>query len=78
MWFAQLDRFGYTLTVIEKTRQKAIDALMTEYEKAFININGFNPKDETNDRGYTELSYYDEARSDIEIMKLISGKVEWF
>ena len=78
MWIATLNRFGYTLTVIEKTRQKAIDALMAEYEKAFININGFNPKDEINDRGYTDLSFYDEARNDIEIMKLTSGKVEWF
>lgn len=78
MWFATLERFGYTLTVIEKTRQGAIDALMAEYEKAFIDINGFSPKDEINDRGFTDLSYYDEARSDVEITKLTSGHVEWF
>lgn len=78
MWFAQLDRFGYTLTVIESSRQRAIDALMSEYETAFINQNHFSPRDEINDRGWTNNSFYDEARNDIVIYKLTRGNVEWW
>ena len=78
MWLGQLDRFGYTLTVLESTKQKAIDAIMADYEEHFVLINGFSPKDETNDRGRTDNSYYDEAKSCIELRELKKGSVEWW
>lgn len=78
MWLGQLDRFGYTLTVLESTKQKAIDAIMASYEKAFIDINGFDPREEENDRGWTNNSFYDEAKECIELRELKRGSVEWW
>lgn len=78
MWLGQLDRFGYTLTVLESTKQKAIDAIMADYEKAFRDANGFDPREEVNDRGWTDNSYYDEAKTDIELRELKKGSVEWW
>lgn len=43
MFFIQLDRFGYMLTAIGKTRNDVKKTIMDEYKRAYKNINGCGP-----------------------------------
>ena len=60
-------RFGYDLTVIEETEEKAIKALMKEYRRTYKNINSEPPTKE-------EIR---NAEEDIEIQVYKIGEVVW-
>lgn len=77
MVYAELDRFGYTLSVIADTEEKAVNALMTEYEKAYENINGTSPHDEICDYVGGDVTFYDNAKEDIVITGYTKGVVTW-
>ena len=40
IWIGELDRFGYTLTVVCESEKKCREALSAEYQKAYANCNG--------------------------------------
>lgn len=69
VYYATLDRFGYDMEVIETSKQKAIDAIMHEYAKAYVQRNcgvgEFYEEDRLN------------AKADIEIQEMEIGRVEW-
>ena len=41
VWVATLERFGYTLMVVERTKQKAVDALVGVYKQTYQQYNEF-------------------------------------
>lgn len=68
MTLITLDRFGYDLTVIDETKEKAIKAMLKEYRRAYAKWNnGARPTKE-------ELEAVDDA---MRITELTLGKVEW-
>ena len=67
MVLAILYRFGYDLTVIETTEEKATETLMKEYNRAYRNINNEPPTKE-------EIS---NAKDDIEYNLFRIGDVVW-
>ena len=72
VYYATLYRFGYDLDVISDTKEHAVDAIMTEYKKAYYERNE-DDEDAMND---FEI-YYKNAITDIEIIEMELNKVEW-
>ena len=66
---ASLYRFGYELTVAARSQKQAHDALMEEYDRAYVDING------EDDEEFADLRA--EAERCIEYSTLQIGKVEW-
>lgn len=79
MYMATLDRFGYDLTVIETTKEKARAALIEEYIRAFKQRNGIHPAEEESDRWGTEdhMTWLEVAEEDIITERFTIGEVEW-
>lgn len=80
IYMATLDRFGYDLTVIAKTKKEAEDALMEEYINAYKVRNGSDPREDMYEDMYEyggDRSYYEVAKGDIGIYDFELGKVEW-
>lgn len=78
MYIGTLYRFGYDLTVVETTEEKAINAIKESYIKAFINQNGVHPDDEESGRYFADgRTWLEDAIADIEITKMTIGEVEW-
>lgn len=83
VYVAELDRFGYTLTVIGRTEQEAIDALMEAYYKAYEDENGINlrtlPKEgkEDYDMYEEDREYLETAKDEMYVQFLAFGEVEW-
>lgn len=78
LYTATLYRFGYDLTVIEKTEEKAKRAIIEAYIKAFIKMNGVHPNDEESGRYFADgRTWLEDAIADIEITKMTIGEVEW-
>lgn len=78
MYIGTLYRFGYDLTVVETTEEKAINAIKESYIKAFINQNGVHPDDEESERYFADgRTWLEDAVADIEITKMTIGEVEW-
>lgn len=83
VWVATLERFGYTLMVVERTKQKAVDAMVKEYNEHYFKRNkawGEMPYDTVeemmaNDEEYKE--YFKNAMEELYVRKLAYGKVEW-
>ena len=42
VWVATLERFGYTLMVAERSKQKAVDALIKVYKQTYQKYNEFD------------------------------------
>lgn len=77
VYIAELDRFGYTLTVAETTEKKAREAIISKYIETFESINGMHPADEESDRSCEGRTWLGEAEEDICISKMTIGEV-WF
>lgn len=77
IYIAELDRFGYTLTVAETTEKKARGAVITKYIQVFEKVNGFHPADEESDRSYDGKSWLDDAIEDVMVSKMAIGDV-WY
>lgn len=67
IYYGELYRFGYTLTVVADSEKKARSALVKEYNKAFKLRNGCAPSHE-------EVK---NRNSDIRIIEMMPGQVEW-
>lgn len=76
VWIATLYRFGYDLEVVAKTEAEAVSAIMANYEEAYEEINGVSPKEDFRDDEET-ITYYDNAREDVETRFCEFCVVEW-
>lgn len=78
VYLASLYRFGYDLTTVETSEEKAVNAIMTEYVRAYKDINGTDPtEDISNDYYDNSETYYEVAKQEIDITEMVIGKVEW-
>ena len=76
VWVATLERFGYTLMVAERSKQKAVDALIKVYKQTYQKYNNFNSIEEMeNDEEFKH--YYELAMEELYCRKLEYGMVEW-
>ena len=76
VWVATLERFGYTLMVVERSKQKAVDALVGVYKQTYQKRNGFDSIEEMeNDEEFKH--YYELAMEEMYVRKLEYGIVEW-
>lgn len=76
VWVATLERFGYTLMVVERTKQKAMDAIVKTYEDAYLVRSEYdNIEDLKNDPIYCHDFEY--AMEEVYCRKMEYGKVEW-
>lgn len=76
VWVATLERFGYTLMVVERTKQKAVDALIRVYKQTYQKYNEFDSIEEMeNDEEFKH--YYELAMEELYVRKLEYGMVEW-
>jgi hypothetical protein len=76
VWVATLERFGYTLMVVERSKQKAVDALVGVYKQTYQKRNQFNSIEEMeNDEEFKH--YYELAMEELYVRKLEYGIVEW-
>ena len=79
VWVGELDRFGYTLTVVGRTEEETREALMNAYEKTYRDLNNdIDPREDFKE-GYSgeEISYYDNAKEDVCVWEMAFGRVEW-
>lgn len=75
VWVATIDRFGYDLTVVEETEDKAREALIKEYIRTYKKYNnGSNPA--TDDGGWGR-TYLEVMEEEIDCTEMTFGKVEW-
>ena len=77
---ARLERFGYELLAVGKTAKDAVSAIMAEYDKTYVDWNGFKSMEDLKASVY----YYEEfkadrkqAEEDINIYDMPFGVVEW-
>lgn len=83
VWVATLERFGYTLLVVEQTKQKAMDAMKGEYIEKYFKINRdfgqmpFTSVEEMMEQDEEFKECYEVAMEEIYIRRLELGKVEW-
>lgn len=82
VWVATLERFGYTLMVVERSKQKAVDAMSEEYKKSYFRRNkdfGYLDCDTIEEMENDEefKYYYELAMEEMYVRKLEYGIVEW-
>ena len=78
MYMGTLYRFGYDLQCLCKTKEECKEKLMKEYERVFrLQNNDEDPREDIAYEYYSDLSYYDNAKEDIEIREYEIGKVGW-
>lgn len=76
VWVATLERFGYTLMVVERTKQKAVDALIKVYKQTYQKRNYFNSIEDMESN--EEFKHcYELAMEELYVRKLEYGIVEW-
>lgn len=82
VYMASFYKFGYDLTVAGHTKREAIESLMAEYVKTYkLQNDGNDPREDEkywNPLDGKSISYYDDAKEDIEVREFEFGKVEWF
>lgn len=84
VWVASLDRFGYALLVVERTKQKALDAMSREYTEKYFKINKdfgqmpFDTMEEMVEQDEEFGERYRLAMEEIYCRHLEYGKVEWW
>ena len=77
IYIGTLYRFGYDLTVVCKTRQDCIDKLLEKYLEIYKSRNDDDPMEEIAYDHYSDKTYYETAKEDIEIREYTLDKAEW-
>ena len=72
IYFCEVERFGYTLQVIGLTEEETRQAMINEYVKTYTKINGFDPREEIDER-----TDYDVFIDELYVSKRELGVVEW-
>ena len=76
VWVAQLERFGYTMMVVERTKKKALAVIVDEYKKAYAYRNGFATIEEMEqDEEFRE--YFRNAMEEVYCRKMEYGVMGW-
>lgn len=76
VWVGELDRFGYTLTVVGRTEEETRESLMNAYEKTYRDLNDdADPREDIDER--YDRTYYEGASEDINVWEMAFGRVEW-
>ena len=84
VWVASLNRFGYDLLVVERTKQKALEAMSREYTEKYFRINRdfgqmpFDTMEEMVELDEEFLERYAVAMEEVYCRRLEYGKVEWW
>lgn len=74
LYFGTLYRFGDTITCLAEKENECVDKIMEMYVEIYKNCNeGSDPRKDT-DKRFDNCSYYDIARSDIEMHQYEVGK----
>lgn len=76
IYFAEIERFGYTLQCIGFTEEEVRENLINEYIKAYTRINGIDPR-EDEETDYFGENYFKTFLDELNIEKRELGKVEW-
>lgn len=83
VWVAYLERYGYTLMVVERTKQKAMDSISNEYIKTYFKWNSEDgwiaekSVEEMMENNEQFKEDYRCAMGDVNCNKMEYGKVEW-
>lgn len=75
VYYAEIERFGYTLNVIGLTEEEARDAITKEYVDAFKKENGKHPSKSI---AYGDRTYMDIFNDELCVTKREFGKVAWW
>ena len=77
VYVGELNRFGYTLSCVGKTKKAVVDAIMASYEQAYRKCNdNLDPRKAHSYRS-REKTDYTVARNDISVRPMNFGDVEW-
>lgn len=77
IYFAEVDRFGYTLQCIGLTEEEVREAMINEYIETYkARNNGCDPRDEDEVDEYGD-HYYTVFLDELYVAKRERGKVEW-
>jgi len=83
VWVATLDRFGYVLLVVERTKRKALEAISREYKKEYFKVNRifgempFGSEEEMVEKDEKFKELYATAMEEVYCRFLEYGMVEW-
>lgn len=76
VYIRELERFGYTLTVVSESEDRAKELLINEYIRTYRAENdGHNPAE---DMRSEDVSYLDNAIEDIVTSLMVLDEVNWF
>lgn len=70
-------RIGGDIIAIADTKKQAETAILEKYDKAFMDLNGYSAKEEICYNSGS-VSYYDNAKADIEYYEIERNTAEWF
>lgn len=85
VWFCEIERFGYTLQVIGRTKEEAKEAIIKEYVRAYKQQNdGADPQQayllkQSGSEEYDSIDaeYFETFLDELYIEKREFGKVKW-
>ena len=75
VYYAEIERFGYTLSTIALTEEEARDAITKEYVDSFKKENGKHPSKSI---AYGDRTYMDIFNDELCVTKREFGKVAWW
>lgn len=75
VFVSQLERFGYTLTTIGRTKTEAENAVLSDYYSVYKDVNGIAPDEDWIDDEHT---YWSLAKEEIFTEEVEFGKVRWY
>ena len=74
VFISQLERFGYTLTAVGRTKREAENAVLSDYYSVYKDVNGIAPDEDWLDDEHT---YWSLAKEEIFTEEVEFGKVRW-
>lgn len=76
IYFAEVERFGYTLQCVGLSEEEVRNAMIDEYIKTYIDRNGVDPRDEDEVDRYGD-HYFTVFLDELYVDKREINKVEW-
>ena len=77
IYFAEVERFGYTLQCIGLSEAEVKEAMINEYVKAYKRKNGTDPRDEDEIDPNWGYHYFTLFLGELYVEKREINKVEW-
>lgn len=76
-YLAQLDRFGYVLTAVGRTKKEAADAVLKSYTNTFKSENGIDPRNDYIPNTEPKQTYFSLAETELYVTPICSGECLW-